>query len=264
MTAVMKAPMASSTHTTEKEDESVAPAVSEIPGYSPHETWTHAEERAAKRRVDILIMPFIVLFFVFLQFDRTNVSNALTDTLREDAQVDNYHINLAQTLFVVGFIITELPFNMISKVLGPERFLPVTMFLWGIVTWCQVFIHNPAGFYACRFFLGALEGGYIPGMALYISKFYTNQELGLRYAIFWASNSIAGALSGPLAVGLLSLGGRHGLAGWRWLFLVGEFTPDGQPSRNQRSWQHADNRDVWHRGRFDVLPGRRRLHLFAA
>jgi sugar phosphate permease len=264
MTAVMKAPMASSTHTTEKEDESVAPEVSEIPGYSPNETWTPAEERAAKRRVDILIMPFIVLFFVFLQFDRTNVSNALTDTLREDAQVNNDHINLAQTLFVVGFIITELPFNMISKVLGPERFLPVTMCLWGIVTWCQVFIHNPAGLYACRFFLGALEGGYIPGMALYISKFYTNQELGLRYAFFWASNSIAGALSGPLAVGLLSLGGRHGLAGWRWLFLVGEFTPDGQPSRNKRIWQHADNRDVWHRGRFDVLPGRRRLHLFAA
>lgn len=226
MTAVMKTPMASSTDTTGKEDESVAPQVSDVPGYSPNETWTPAEERAAKRRADILIMPFIVLFFVFLQFDRTNISNALTDTLREDAQVDNHHINLAQTLFVVGFIMTEIPFNMISKVLGPERFLPVTMCLWGVVTWCQVFIHTPAGLYASRFFLGALEGGYIPGMALYISKFYTNQELGLRYAIFWASNSIAGALSGPLAVGLLSLGGRHGLAGWRWLFLVGEFTPD--------------------------------------
>ncbi|KAK4143197.1 nicotinamide mononucleotide permease [Dichotomopilus funicola] len=219
----IKAPVASSTHTTtEKEDGSVAAteAAFEIPGYSPNETWTDTEERAAKRRVDTLIMPFIVLFFVFLQFDRTNVSNALTDTLRKDAHVDNYHINLAQTLFIVGFILTEIPFNMISKAVGPERFLPVTMCLWGIVTWCQVFVHNPSGLYACRFFLGALEGGYIPGMALYISKFYTNQELGLRYAIFWASNSVAGALSGPMAVGLLSLGGRHGLAGWRWLFLV--------------------------------------------
>lgn len=214
--------MASSTHTADLEDASLAPEALEIPGYSPHEAWTPAEARAAKLRVDLLIMPFVVLFFVFLQFDRTNISNALTDTLREDAHVDNSHINLAQTLFIVGFIITEIPFNMVSKVIGPERFLPLTMFLWGIATWCQVFIRNPAGLYACRFFIGALEGGYIPGMALYISKFYTNQELGLRYAFFWASNSIAGALSGPLAVGLLSLGGKHGLAGWRWLFLIGK------------------------------------------
>lgn len=222
MASITKAPLPSSIHTSEKEATSLGPDASHIPGYSPNETWTASEARAAVRRVDLLIMPFIMLFFVFLQFDRTNISNALTDTLREDASVDNYHINLAQSLFIVGFIVTEIPFNMISKVLGPERFLPLTMFLWGLVTWCQIFIHNPSGLYACRFFIGALEGGYIPGMALYISKFYTNQELGLRYAFFWASNSIAGALSGPLAVGLLSLGGRHGLAGWKWLFLIGK------------------------------------------
>lgn len=222
MAPIEKAPLHSSVHTSEKEATSLGPDASHIPGYSPTETWTPSDARAAVRRVDLLIMPFIILFFVFLQFDRTNISNALTDTLREDASVDNYHINLAQSLFIVGFIVTEIPFNMISKVLGPERFLPLTMFLWGTVTWCQIFIHNPEGLYACRFFIGALEGGYIPGMALYISKFYTNQELGLRYAFFWASNSIAGALSGPLAVGLLSLGGRHGLAGWKWLFLIGK------------------------------------------
>lgn len=53
--------------------------------------------------------------------------------------------------------------------------------------------------------------------------FSTNQEMALRYACFWASNSIAGALSGPLAIGLLSLRGRGGLAGWQWLFLIGEW-----------------------------------------
>lgn len=194
-----------------------------IPGYDEHLQWTPFEAKKAVRKVDMLILPFIMLLFLFLQFDRTNIANALTDTLREDVHINNYHINLAQTLFVVGFVVTEIPFNMVSKYVGPERFLPVTMFVWGCTTWAQTFMTSSTGFYICRALIGALEGGYIPGMALYISKFYTLDEMGLRYAFFWASNSIAGALSGPLSVGLLSLRGKHGLAGWQWLFLIGKF-----------------------------------------
>lgn len=192
-----------------------------IQGYDANLKFDKHEARKAVLKVDLLIMPFLMLLFCFLQFDRTNIANALTDTFAKDVRVTNTEINIAQTLFTTGFIITELPFNMISKVMGPERFLPITMFLWGTVTWTQVFIKNASGLYAVRFFVGALEGGYIPGMAVYISRYYTNQELALRFAFFWASNSIAGALSGPLSIGLLSLRGRGGLAGWQWLFLIG-------------------------------------------
>lgn len=194
----------------------------QITGYDAAIQYTPSEARKALLKVDFLIMPFLILLFCFLQFDRTNIANALTDTFRHDVKVGNKQINTAQTLFIVGFVITELPFNMISKVVGPERFLPVTMVLWGIVTWSQVFLKSASGLYATRFLVGALEGGYIPGMVLYISRYYTNQELGLRYAIFWASNNVAGALGGPLSIGLLSLRGRHGLKGWQWIFLIGK------------------------------------------
>ncbi|KFG77733.1 putative vitamin H transporter [Metarhizium anisopliae] len=148
-----------------------------VPGYDATLRATTGETRRALLKVDFLILPFIMLCFCFLQFDRTNIGNALTDTLAKDMHIDNSDINLAQTLFTVGFIITELPFNLISRYMGPERFLPITMFLWGTVTWAQVFVKNGAGLSAVRFFIGALEGGYIPGFALYISKFYTNDEL---------------------------------------------------------------------------------------
>lgn len=197
---------------------------SSIPGYDASLHYGPGEVRKALLKVDLLILPFIMLCFCFLQFDRTNIGNALTDTLAKDINVGNTDINLAQTLFTVGFVITELPFNLISRYMGPERFLPITMFLWGTVTWAQIFIKNGAGLNAARFFIGALEGGYIPGFALYISKFYTNDELALRYALFWASNSFAGALGGPLSIGLLSLGDGGGLKGWQYLFLIGKFT----------------------------------------
>ncbi|KAK5051365.1 hypothetical protein LTR84_003017 [Exophiala bonariae] len=216
----LKSPQVHSTDPIRAESEIVANEDIQVPGYDADLQFDATEERKAKLKADLFILPFIVLLFCFLQFDRTNIGNALTDSLRKDINVGNKEINLAQTLFIVGFVITELPFNMISKVIGPERFLPITMFFWGIATWSQIFLKNGATLAAARFFIGALEGGYIPGFAVYIAKFYTNQELGLRYAIFWASNSVAGSLSGPLSIGLLSLRGTDGLKGWQWLFLI--------------------------------------------
>ena len=134
-----------------------------IPGFDPNLTWTSSEERSALLKADICILGFIVLLFVFMQFDRTNLSNALTGGLREDIHVTTKDINTATTLFTLGFVVTELPFNMINKKLGPERFLPVTMVLWGICTWAQVFMKDRRGLWALRCMIGALEGGYIPG-----------------------------------------------------------------------------------------------------
>jgi sugar phosphate permease len=207
---------------SDAEIETISGEAINVPGYDPDLKYEPSEARKALLKVDMFILPFIVLCFCFLQFDRTNIGNALTNTISKDIHIDNSNINLAQTLFTVGFVITELPFNLISKYMGPERFLPITMSLWGIATWSQIFIKNATGLYVTRFYVGALEGGYIPGFALYMSKYYTNQELALRYAIFWASNSFAGMLGGPLSIGLLSLGGRGGLKGWQWLFLLGK------------------------------------------
>ncbi|OAQ98032.1 hypothetical protein LLEC1_01437 [Akanthomyces lecanii] len=158
-------------------------------------------------------LPPIVLCFCFLQFDRSNIGNALTDSLRKDINVANTQVNLAQTLFTVGFVITELLFNMISKYIGPERFLPITMFLWGTVTWSQVFTTNAAGLYACRFCLGALEVLYESGACISMLDFLGCEKLRWR------------ALGGPLSIGLLSLRGQGGLERWQWLFLIGRSTP---------------------------------------
>ncbi|KAK6069211.1 major facilitator superfamily transporter [Seiridium cupressi] len=202
-----------STRDPEHEGGMNAVDVVHIPGYDADLQIQSGETRKALLKVDFFILPFIVLCFCLLQFDRTNIGNALTDTLGEDINVTNAEINLAQILFTVGFIVTESPFNIISKYIGPERFLPVTMFLWGIATGSQIFLKNGSSLLAARFFIGALEGGYIPGFALYISRYYTNNELARQYAIFWASNSFAGALGGPLSIGLLSLRGRGALKG---------------------------------------------------
>jgi MFS family permease len=42
----------------------------------------------------------------------------------------------------------------------------------------------------------------------------------LRFAMMFSVTSLAGAFSGLLAFAILHLNGEHGIAGWRWIFIL--------------------------------------------
>lgn len=53
------------------------------------------------------------------------------------------------------------------------------------------------------------------------SSWYTRQELSHRIAWFYAGSSLANAFGGLIGAGVLgNLNGAHGIAGWRWLFII--------------------------------------------
>jgi len=54
-----------------------------------------------------------------------------------------------------------------------------------------------------------------------ISLFYSRKEIATRLAIFYTGNLLASAFSGLIAAAVFAgLDGKHGLEGWRWLFLI--------------------------------------------
>ena len=70
-----------------------------------------------------------------------------------------------------------------------------------------------------------MQGGFIPDVILYLSYFYTKNELPIRLAWFWVSNYMSHLVGAFLATGILRLRAATGTAGWRYLFLIeGAFT----------------------------------------
>lgn len=67
---------------------------------------------------------------------------------------------------------------------------------------------------------GALEGGFIPDVILYLSYFYTSDELSIRLSFFWVAYAGTYIISAFLAYGILHLRGVNGLTGWQWLFAL--------------------------------------------
>ncbi|OAF59851.1 hypothetical protein VC83_03738 [Pseudogymnoascus destructans] len=93
--------------------------------------------------------------------------------------------------------------------------------LWSIVAMSQAAMTSRSGFFATRALLGILEGGFIPELILFLSYFYTSKELPIRLSFFWTALSVTGIISSLLAFGIFHLEGAHGVAGWKWLFLLG-------------------------------------------
>lgn len=85
------------------------------------------------------------------------MGNAQTDTILKDLHITTANVNIGQTLFTLGIVLLELPSNIVAKALGPNRWIPMIMVLWGLITLCQAFLHGKSGFYATRFLLAAGE-----------------------------------------------------------------------------------------------------------
>jgi len=76
-----------------------------------------------------------------------------------------------------------------------------------------------------RAFLGLVEGPLYPGIALYLSSFYTRKELSFRFACFLSTASLSGAFSGLLSAAIENMDGIGGKSGWAWIFILeGLFT----------------------------------------
>ncbi|KAF8911731.1 major facilitator superfamily domain-containing protein [Mucidula mucida] len=167
--------------------------------FDPTVRWTVREEKALVRKIDW----------------KANTDNFLPDL---GLTTDDY--NWANSIFRLAFLSAELPSQLVSKRLGPDRWIPMQMVMWSIVTLAQFWLNGRTTFFLCRALLGFIQGGFIPDLILYLSYFYTKKELPFRLALFWMSSNLCSILASFIAFGVLHMRGVQGKAGWRWLFLV--------------------------------------------
>ena len=134
-----------------------------------------------------------------------------------DIQAD---YNLGLTVFRIAFLCAEIPSQLVSKKIGPDRWIPILICTWSIVSLSQFWLGGRSSFLAYRAVIGLLQGGFIPDMVLYMSYYYKGTELPIRLAIFWTADRIKDVFVPILAFGVLRMRGVQGQAGWRWLFLI--------------------------------------------
>lgn len=177
----------------------------------------HAAERKLVRKLDFMIIPPVMLTYLFSFLDRVNIGNARLYGLEEDLNMEGDQFQTAVSLLFVTYILSETPSNLVIKKFTPSRWLSFLTTTWGITATLTGITQSYGGLLACRLVLGALEGGLFPGLTIYLTLFYTRREIALRVGYLFVSAAISGSVGGLLAYGIGFMDGVAGQRGWRWI-----------------------------------------------
>ncbi len=186
---------------------------------------THDDVRAgleddAYRKVTLRIVPFLFICYLAAYLDRVNVGFAKLQMLKE-LQFSETVYGFGAGIFFLGYVLFEVPSNVIMLRVGARIWIARIMITWGIISALMCFVHTPFQFYALRFLLGVAEAGFIPGILLYLTYWFPARRRGRITAIFLAAIPTASILGGPLSGWILKeVSGTQGLSGWQWLFLI--------------------------------------------
>ncbi|PYI29800.1 MFS general substrate transporter, partial [Aspergillus indologenus CBS 114.80] len=177
-------------------------------------------EKALLRKLDYRLLPPLTILYLLSFLDRSNVGNARLEGMGTDLGMSGDQYLTGLTLYFIGYVLFEVPCNIILKKTTPRTWLPTLTLVWGVVaTLCGV-VQNYAGFLVSRLALGIAESGLFPGVVFYLSMWYKRNEQHYRVALFFSAASLAGAFGGILAWGIAHMRGVGGYNGWRWIFIL--------------------------------------------
>jgi MFS family permease len=176
--------------------------------------------RRTLRKVIWRLVPYLALLYAFNIIDRANVGFARLGMV-EDVGFSNDVIDWGYGIFYVGYLLFEVPSNMLLRRFGARRWIARIMISWGLVSALTAWALSPVSYFAARILLGVAEAGFFPGIIYYMTAWFPT-TLRAR-VVAWFMIAIPNAtLLGNVASGLIlsSMAGVGGLAGWQWLFIL--------------------------------------------
>ncbi|KAI1609153.1 retrograde regulation protein 2 [Exophiala viscosa] len=210
-------------------DESIPSSPTDPIRAKPQRTWQSyvwdsldksPEERRFLFKLDAAVLTFASLGYFIKYLDQININNAFVSGMKEDLGLYKNQLNYMQTCWTVGYVIGEIPSNMILTRVRPSIWIPTAELVWTILTFCTSRCNSASSLYALRFLVGLAESTFYPGMVYVIGSWYRRDELAKRSCIFHTSSAIGSMFSGYLMAGVYHLGGKGGLKGWQWLFVI--------------------------------------------
>lgn len=177
------------------------------------------------RKLAWRIMPFLFLCFVLNWLDRVNISFAHLQ-FKTDLNISDATFGIIVGVFSIGYLLFEIPSNLLLEKIGAKKTMMRIMVLWGLVTIATAFAQTPAQFYVLRVLLGAAEAGFFPGVILYLTYWFPASHRARITSRFIMAIAVCGIIGGPLSTAIMGhFAGVGGFTGWQWLFVITGIPP---------------------------------------
>ncbi|KAH7559854.1 hypothetical protein BM1_03488 [Bipolaris maydis] len=139
--------------------------------YTGAERKSDPEEIALVRKIDWRLMdeeerkansqpgkqPTLMVMYFLNYVDRNAIAQARLNNLEEDLGMTGVQFNTCVSILFVGYVLMQVPSNMLITRIKPGIYMSSWMFVWAIVSACTALVQNFGGMVACRFFLGITE-----------------------------------------------------------------------------------------------------------
>lgn len=177
-------------------------------------------QQALFKKIAWRLMPFLFICYLIAQVDRMNVSFAKLQML-DELKFSETVYGLAAGVFFIGYVLFEVPSNILLRKYGAHRWIARIMVSWGIVTVGMMFVTTPMQFYVMRFLLGVAEAGFFPGVIFYLTYWFPKAQRTKMTAIFMTAIALSGVIVGPISGAIMrEMHQFHGFSGWQWLFML--------------------------------------------
>jgi MFS transporter, ACS family, tartrate transporter len=170
-------------------------------------------------KVKIRLLPFLFVLYVVAFIDRINIGFAAL-TMNKELAVTSEQFGLIAGIFFIGYVLFEVPSNLLLHKIGARIWIARILFSWGIVAMATGFVQSVAQFYVVRFLLGVAEAGFFPGIVLYLTYWFRQQERARAIALFMTALPVASILGAPFSGVILDHAHWLGVSSWRWLLIL--------------------------------------------
>jgi len=160
-----------------------------------------------------------LILYVVAFLDRVNIGFAAL-TMNRELAIASQQFGLAAGIFFWGYLLFEIPSNLILHRIGARIWIARILITWGAVATLTGFVQSANQLYIARFMLGLAEAGYFPGIVLYLGYWFREREKAQAIAPILMGIPLASIMGAPISGLILDHAHWLGLSSWRWLLIL--------------------------------------------
>jgi ACS family tartrate transporter-like MFS transporter len=171
-----------------------------------------------RRHIAARLLPFVFVLYITNYLDRTSVAYAAIGMTR-DLGFDDRVFGLGIGIFFLSYVALQIPGAVLAQRWSARGMICATMIVSGLLTALTAIVHTPGQLYLARFLLGAAEAGFFPGVIVYLSHWFIQEDRAKATSNFMAAIPVSLVIGSPVAGWILSHN-WFAIEGWRWLFFL--------------------------------------------
>ncbi len=178
------------------------------------------DEKKIIRKMTWSIVPLLFAGWFVNYLDRANIGFAALQ-MNQELGMGPEMFGFAAGIFYLGYILFEVPSNLMMHRFGARKWLARIMFTWGLVAIAIAFARTPTQLVVGRVLLGVVEAGFFPSVLYYLASWFPAKYLGKAIGQVFSANIIALVIGFPVSGLIMSVSHEvAGLSGWRWMMII--------------------------------------------